>query len=244
MTPSPSFGNPVVGMKRMTSVDSSVIFAALAGREGYHTLAVRLLRAVGADGPLVRPAGGVRRAGGFEAAGGHAGLPRHGPGFGRLVDARGSVGACRQVVRRLRSQVAIGEVSSPADRGLSHRGERRARRPSGPHVRRFSDAKSGLEIAPVLLEGHGLRPRPGPLRTLHHDPSEVLVRREVAVHSLGTRSPHVDDGRDPLERHVRRSRRLPATRPRGSSTAAPCGSSRRRTHQASATTKKRHLESP
>ena len=36
----------------MTSVDSSVIFAALAQREAHHTLAVGLLRDAGADGPL------------------------------------------------------------------------------------------------------------------------------------------------------------------------------------------------
>ncbi len=36
----------------MTSVDSNVIFAALAQREAHHTLAVQLLRDVGADGPL------------------------------------------------------------------------------------------------------------------------------------------------------------------------------------------------
>ena len=39
-------------MNRMTSVDSNVIFAALAQREAHHTLAVRLLRDAGADGPL------------------------------------------------------------------------------------------------------------------------------------------------------------------------------------------------
>jgi len=53
VTPSPSFGNSMVGMNRTTSVDSSVIFAAYAEREAHHTLAVRLLRDVGVDGPLV-----------------------------------------------------------------------------------------------------------------------------------------------------------------------------------------------
>ena len=36
----------------MTSVDSNVIFAVLSRREAHHTLAVRLLRDAGADGPL------------------------------------------------------------------------------------------------------------------------------------------------------------------------------------------------
>jgi len=36
----------------MTSVDSNVILAALAQREEHHALAVQLLRAAGAEGPL------------------------------------------------------------------------------------------------------------------------------------------------------------------------------------------------
>ncbi len=50
--PSLTSGSVVAGTTSMTSVDSNVIFAAVAQRETHHPVAVQWLRDVAADGPV------------------------------------------------------------------------------------------------------------------------------------------------------------------------------------------------